>query len=37
MDILTKLIYCSDLGQVNAYLASTEEGGWEDVAAAGCK
>mmetsp|Transcript_31620 Transcript_31620/g.66506 ORF Transcript_31620/g.66506 Transcript_31620/m.66506 type:complete len:186 (+) Transcript_31620:143-700(+) len=26
-----------DLGQVNAFFASSEEGGWEDVSAAGCK
>ena len=27
----------SDLGQVNTFFTSTEEGGWEDLSASGCK
>lgn len=35
--ILSLLAHIRDLGEVNAYFASTEEGGWEDLSAAGCE
>jgi len=30
-------VHPRDLGEVNAYFASSEEGGWEDLSAAGCE
>lgn len=31
------VLYCRNLNEVNSFFESTEEGGWEDLSAAGCE
>ena len=31
------VLHCRNLNEVNSFFESTEEGGWEDLSAAGCE